>query len=272
MAPKASMARMASMAMRNQYIQKPPALTCVFVCSCDFAQEQLYHFHAPAPTGHGTHGKYFYMATASTITTGTDYLAAQALQEEKVAQVVDHTAPEHVFFVEHSPVYTAGSSAKAADYLGINKIPVIRTGRGGEYTYHGPGQRVVYPIIDLRERGRDLRKYITTLQQWLINSLMEFNIDAHTREEVGVWVNTPRGPEKIAAIGVRVRKWVAFHGIALNVHPDMSHFRGIVPCGIRTMGVTSLHKLGVPATLAEVDQALIKHFEKTFATRLEWQD
>ena len=172
---------------------------------------------------------------------------------------------EKLFFVEHAPVYTAGSSAVDADYLGVNQIPVIKTGRGGKLTYHGPGQRVVYPIIDLRKRGRDLRQYISALQNWLIESLGEFGIDAYTTDDVGVWVSTHRGEEKIAAIGVRVRKWIAFHGIALNVHPNLEHFKGIIPCGIQNKSVTSMAALGVDVGMAEVDRVLLEKFEEIFS-------
>lgn len=191
------------------------------------------------------------------------YLDVQAMQEQTVADVLSGQ-PEKLYFVEHAPVYTAGSSAVDADYLGVNKIPVIKTGRGGKLTYHGPGQRVVYPIVDLRPRGRDLRKYIANLQQWLIDSLAEFGIEAFSNDDVGVWVNTPRGEEKIAAIGVRVRKWIAFHGIALNIHPDLDHFKGIIPCGIQNRGVTSMKALGVDVSLEEVDKVLLEKFEKQF--------
>jgi lipoyl(octanoyl) transferase len=193
----------------------------------------------------------------------TPYLDVQAMQEQAVADVLAG-GREKLFFVEHAPVYTAGSSAVDADYLGVNQIPVIKTGRGGKLTYHGPGQRVVYPIIDLRPRGRDLRKYIASLQNWLIESLAEFGIKAFTNDDVGVWVNTPRGDEKIAAIGVRVRKWIAFHGIALNVHPDLEHFKGIIPCGIVGKGVTSMEALGVKASLEDVDKVLLEKFTDNF--------
>lgn len=196
----------------------------------------------------------------------TPYLDVLAQQEETVAGILAGTAPETLLMVEHPPLYTAGSSAAEGDYLGYQGIPVIHTGRGGKFTYHGPGQRVAYPILDLRPRDRDLRRYISTLQQWLIDSLAEFDITAHTRDEVGVWVDTPQGPQKIAAIGVRVRKWIAFHGIALNIHPDLTHFRGIVPCGISQFGVTSMAALGVNATMAEVDAVLLKNFKKSFFT------
>ena len=197
------------------------------------------------------------------IGTDTPYLAVQQMQEDSVADVLEG-GREKLFFVEHAPVYTAGSSAVDADYLGTNNIPVIKTGRGGKLTYHGPGQRVVYPIIDLRERGRDLRKYIASLQNWLIESLAEFGIKAYTTDNVGVWVKTSKGEEKIAAIGVRVRKWVAFHGIALNVHPNLDDFKGIIPCGIQNRSVTSMEALGVDVSLDEVDKVLLEKFNNLF--------
>jgi lipoyl(octanoyl) transferase len=198
----------------------------------------------------------------------TPYLSALALQEQAVARLLDGTGGQVAYFCEHAPVYTAGTSAPEAEYIGGLDIPVIKTGRGGRFTYHGPGQRVVYPIIDLRHRGRDLRGYICDLQRWLIGTLKELDVTAYSRDEIGVWVATPTGEAKIAAIGVRVRKWIAFHGIALNVQPDMAHFRGIIPCGITDKGVTSLQKLGVEATMAEVDSLLAKNFERIFATKL----
>ncbi|MBI1362688.1 MAG: lipoyl(octanoyl) transferase LipB [Proteobacteria bacterium] len=197
------------------------------------------------------------------------YLEALSMQEQAVAGLLSGTAGQTAFFCEHAPVYTAGTSAPVGDYIGGLNIPVIKTGRGGRYTYHGPGQRVVYPIIDLRERNRDLRGYVCDLQKWLIATLKDFDISAYTRDEVGVWVDTPAGAEKIAAVGVRVRKWIAFHGIALNIHPDMGHFRGIIPCGIADKGVTSLHKLGVQASMADVDERLTHHFERVFATHVQ---
>lgn len=200
---------------------------------------------------------------------GTDvpYTACVARQEQQVADILDGKSTEAVFFCEHAPVYTAGSSASEADHLGNNDIPVVPTGRGGKHTYHGPGQRVVYPILDLRTRNRDLRAYICALQEWLTKSLAEFGIEAYCRDEVGVWVKTPKGEAKIAAIGVRVRKWVTFHGIALNVKPNMQHFGGIVPCGIADKGVTSMHELGITTSMDEVDAVLKRMFTEVFGGR-----
>lgn len=196
---------------------------------------------------------------------GTDqqYMDVLAKQETTVQTVFDG-GKEKVFMVEHHPVYTAGSSAADDEHLKINDIPVVSAGRGGRYTYHGPGQRVVYPILDLRNRGRDLRKYICDLQKWLINTLAEFGIEAYAADEIGVWVKTPKGEAKIAAIGVRVRKWVAFHGIALNVDPNLEHFKGIIPCGIMTKGVTSMRELGFEGTLEDVDKVLLEKFTEQF--------
>ena len=191
------------------------------------------------------------------------YMDVLAKQEATVQTVFDG-GKEKVFMVEHHPVYTAGSSAADDEHLKINDIPVVSAGRGGRYTYHGPGQRVVYPILDLRNRGRDLRKYICDLQKWLINTLAEFGIEAYAADEIGVWVKTPKGEAKIAAIGVRVRKWVAFHGIALNVDPNLEHFKGIIPCGIMTKGVTSMRELGFEGTLEDVDKVLLEKFTKQF--------
>jgi len=185
-------------------------------------------------------------------------------KQEATVQTVFDGGKEKIFMVEHHPVYTAGSSAADDEHLKINDIPVVSAGRGGRYTYHGPGQRVVYPILDLRNRGRDLRKYICDLQKWLINTLAEFGIEAYAADEIGVWVKTPKGEAKIAAIGVRVRKWIAFHGIALNVDPNLEHFKGIIPCGIMTKGVTSMRELGFEGTLEDVDKVLLEKFTEQF--------
>ena len=196
---------------------------------------------------------------------GTDQQYMDVLaKQEAVVQTVFDGGKEKVFMVEHHPVYTAGSSAADDEHLKINDIPVVSAGRGGRYTYHGPGQRVVYPILDLRNRGRDLRKYICDLQKWLINTLAEFGIEAYAADEIGVWVKSPKGEAKIAAIGVRVRKWVAFHGIALNVGPNLEHFKGIIPCGIMTKGVTSMRELGFEGTMEDVDKVLLEKFTEQF--------
>ena len=204
-----------------------------------------------------------------TITSGlTSYPDALAVMAERVAAIQQGIAPELSWLVEHPPLYTLGTSAKEGDVLG-GAIPTYATGRGGQVTYHGPGQRVAYVLRDLKRHagaaGPDLRAYVQQLEQWIILTLAEFGMEGFLREgRVGVWVATPRGEAKIAALGVRVQKWVTSHGIALNIHPDLSHYAGIVPCGIREFGVTSMHALGVPATMAEVDAVLQKTFSKVF--------
>ena len=192
-----------------------------------------------------------------------DYEVAVAEMEGRVAKIRNGTAPEMVWLLEHPPLYTAGTSAKAADLVLPDRLPVFESGRGGEYTYHGPGQRVAYVMLDLKTRGGDVRGHVRGLEQWIIDTLSEFGIAGERRPSaVGVWVKRPHGGEdKVAAIGVRVRKWVTYHGISINVAPDLSHYEGIVPCGIAGHGVTSLAKLGVGASLEDVDAAL----ERTFA-------
>lgn len=199
------------------------------------------------------------------ISQSVPYADACQMQEDKVAEVLAG-APETLFLAEHAPVYTCGSSFEKADLLDVKNIPVVKTGRGGKVTYHGPGQRVLYPIINLNHREKDLRLYIQTLQKWVILTLAELGVEAFSDDEVGVWVQ-PKGapaPAKIAAIGVRVRKWVTFHGVALNVAPNMRHFKGIVPCGIRGKGVTSLQELGITASMEKVDKILLKKFTEVF--------
>jgi lipoyl(octanoyl) transferase len=197
-----------------------------------------------------------------TATTLIDYPAALARMAERVGQIQRGEAGELAWLVEHPPLYTAGTSTKAADFLGGTGFPVYATGRGGQYTYHGPGQRVVYLMLDLNARGRDLRAYVKQLEAWIIATLAQFGVEGFTRAgRIGVWANTPTGEAKIAALGVRVQKWVTSHGIAINVHPDLSHYAGIVPCGIRQFGVTSLHELGVNASMDAVDAALRAEFD-----------
>lgn len=198
------------------------------------------------------------------------YREAEAIQETRAAHVADGEADELVWLLEHPALYTAGVSAKAEDLLQPDRFPVYETRRGGEHTYHGPGQRVGYAILDLNRRGRDVRKHVWRLEEWVIRTLAEFNVIGERREgRVGVWVRrtdlgTPEREDKIAAIGVRVRKWVAFHGVAVNLEPDLEHFSGIVPCGITGHGVTSLVDLGVPATLPDLDLALKAAFDDVF--------
>ena len=186
---------------------------------------------------------------------------------EALAERVAAGEQEEVWLVEHPALYTAGTSAKATDLREADRFPVHRTGRGGEYTYHGPGQRVAYAMLDLSARGQDVRAYVAALEDWIIGALDRFNVRGERREDrVGVWVVRPeRGTEdKIAAIGIRVRRWATFHGIAVNVEPDLSHYDGIVPCGIAEHGVTSLVDLGLPVTMNDLDVALRAAFEDVF--------
>jgi len=199
------------------------------------------------------------------------YPDALAFMEARAAEIRDGTAPETVWLLEHPPLYTAGTSAAPAELLDPDRFPVYETGRGGRYTYHGPGQRVAYVMLDLKRRGQDIRKFVHDLEEWVVQTLHTFNVTAERRDgRVGLWVTqgAPSNPahreDKIAAIGVRVRRWVSFHGIAVNVEPDLSHFDGIVPCGIEEHGVTSLWDLGITATIPEVDTALRTHFEAVF--------
>jgi lipoyl(octanoyl) transferase len=198
-----------------------------------------------------------------------DYDLAVAEMEARVAAIAAGEAAERVWLMEHPPLYTAGVSSKDGDLLDAGRFPVHRTGRGGQFTYHGPGQRVAYVMLDLTARGKDVRGFVRGLEAWIIGALAEFGVEAGVREgRVGVWVER-KGPgwareDKIAAIGVKVRRWVSFHGISLNVEPDLEHFGGIVPCGIAEHGVTSLVDLGRPFTMDEADAALKASFERVF--------
>ncbi|QYO78715.1 lipoyl(octanoyl) transferase LipB [Devosia salina] len=197
-----------------------------------------------------------------------DYETALAMMDARVAAIAAGEAPEAVWLLEHPPLYTSGTSARPEDLLNP-RFPVYPAGRGGQYTYHGPGQRVAYVMLDLTKRGRDIRCLVQGLEQWVIDTLDAHNISGERREgRVGVWVPRPdKGlarEDKIAAIGVRVRKWVTFHGISLNVSPDLSHYDGIVPCGITDQGVTSFEDLGLLLTLPEVDSVLRARFEALF--------
>lgn len=198
-----------------------------------------------------------------------DYETAVAEMETRVAAIAAGEAAERVWLLEHPPLYTAGVSSKDGDLLDAGRFPVHRTGRGGQFTYHGPGQRVAYVMLDLTARGKDVRGFVRGLEAWIIGALAEFGVEAGVREgRVGVWVER-KGPgwsreDKIAAIGVKVRRWVSFHGISLNVEPDLDHFGGIVPCGIADHGVTSLVDLGRPMTMDEADAALKASFERVF--------
>jgi len=200
------------------------------------------------------------------------YLDAVAAMEARVAAITSGEAGELVWLLEHPPLYTAGTSAKPGDLLMPDRFPVHTTGRGGEYTYHGPGQRVAYVMLDLTRRGRDARKFVCNLERWLIATAAAFGVEAATRQgRVGVWVergdgHAPGREDKIAAIGVRLRRWVSFHGIAFNVAPDLTHFSGITPCGISDplYGVTSLADLGIEASMADFDSALHLAFNEIF--------
>ncbi|HKJ73304.1 MAG TPA: lipoyl(octanoyl) transferase LipB [Alphaproteobacteria bacterium] len=198
-----------------------------------------------------------------------DYPSAVRAMEDRVAAIHAGDALDLVWLVEHPPLYTGGTSAKREDLLTANRFPVFETGRGGQYTYHGPGQRVAYVMMDLRRRDGDVRRYVRDLEQWLIDTVADFGITAERREgRVGVWVDRGEGREdKIGALGVRVRRSVTYHGVALNVAPDLDHFSGIVPCGVREHGVTSLEDLGVETDMDAVDAALRKNFERIFRVK-----
>lgn len=199
----------------------------------------------------------------------TPYEAAVGFMEARAGAIAEGRAPELVWLVEHPPLYTAGVSAKAGDLLAPDRFPVFSSNRGGQFTYHGPGQRVAYVMLDLRTRGRDVQRFVRNLETWVIDALAQFNVEGVVRPgRVGVWVER-KGPgfqreDKIAAIGVRLRRWVSFHGLSLNVEPDLSHFSGIVPCGISAHGVTSLVDLGLPVSMDDADAALCTSFEPLF--------
>ena len=202
------------------------------------------------------------------------YPETVAAMEAEVARIAAGRAPEAIWLLEHPPLYTAGTSARAEDLTDPHRLPVHVTGRGGQYTYHGPGQRVVYAMLDLNRRGRDVRRFVCALEDWVIAALAEFNVTGLRRPgRVGVWVERPDKPplpdgtmrdDKIAAIGVKLRRWVSFHGLAINVEPDLAHYAGIVPCGIAEHGVTSLVDLGLPVGLADLDAALARTLPPTF--------
>lgn len=204
----------------------------------------------------------------------TDYRTAEAWMEARVAQITAGTAPECIWLVEHPALYTAGTSANIKDLTNPDRFAVYDTKRGGQYTYHGPGQRVAYVMLDVGARGRDVRKFVHQLEDWVIATLDQFNLRGEIRPgRVGVWVQRPEkmpqpdgspAEDKIAAIGIRLRKWISFHGISINVEPDLSHFSGIVPCGITQHGVTSLVDLGLPVTMDDVDVALRSSFALVF--------
>ena len=208
-----------------------------------------------------------------------DYQYAIDWMESRANDIAAGRAGEAIWLLEHPPLYTAGTSARAADLIEPDRFPVYATRRGGQYTYHGPGQRVVYVLLDLNKRGKDVRAFVQQLERWIIATLDRFNVRGETREgRVGVWVERherlllPDGScaeDKIAALGIRLRKWVSFHGLSINVEPDLSHFDGIVPCGIDQHGVTSLVDLGLPVTLQDVDVALQQEFGNVFLSSLQ---
>ena len=198
-----------------------------------------------------------------------DYPAAMETMEVRVAEIISTKAPEMLWLLEHPPLYTSGTSAQADDLLDKHRFPVYDAGRGGQFTYHGPGQRIAYVMLDLKRRNAmDVRAYVQKLEQWVINTLARFDVEGFVREgRIGVWTIDKQGKEaKIAAIGIRIRKWVTYHGISLNVHPDLSHYSGIIPCGIDTFGVTSLAALGVNVSMEEVDAILKREFNLSFAS------
>ncbi len=210
------------------------------------------------------------------VSTGlTDYDFAVREMEARAEGIRAGTASEAIWLVEHPPLYTAGTSAKPEDLTDPDRFPVHTSKRGGQYTYHGPGQRVAYVMLDVAARGHDVRKFVASLEDWIIGTLNEFNVTGEKREgRVGVWVTRPEKPplpggqpreDKIAALGIRLRKWVSFHGLSINVEPELDHFDGIVPCGITGHGVTSLVDLGLPVTMTDVDVALKKTFAEQFA-------
>lgn len=204
----------------------------------------------------------------------TPYQTAVDAMEARVAGIIDGTAAEAIWLLEHPALYTAGTSADPADLRTPDRFEVHQTRRGGRYTYHGPGQRVVYVMLDLNKRGRDVRQFVARMEAWVIDTLAQFNVSGKVRAgRVGVWVERPEKPalasgqmrdDKIAAIGVRVRKWVTFHGLSINLDPDLEHFSGIVPCGIEEHGVTSLIDLGLPIEMNDLDMALKSQFERSF--------
>jgi lipoyl(octanoyl) transferase len=199
------------------------------------------------------------------------YAAAVAAMEERVGRILRGEAPELVWLVEHPPLYTAGTGAHDADLVDPERFPVHRTGRGGQYTYHGPGQRIAYVMLDLGQRKQDVRAYVCALEAWVIKALGRFNVEGERRDgRIGVWVRRPdkgvAAEDKISAIGVRVRRWVSFHGISLNVEPDLDHYGGIVPCGITQHGVTSLVDLGRPVSMDDADAALMEAFPQIFGS------
>jgi lipoyl(octanoyl) transferase len=200
------------------------------------------------------------------------YLDAVAAMERHADFIRHDNAPEAVWLLEHPPLYTAGTSAKPDDLLVADRFPVFQTGRGGQFTYHGPGQRVAYLMLDLSLRGKDVRQFVRTIERWIIDALAELGVQGICREgRTGIWVprpdKAPLAEDKIAAIGIRVRRWVSFHGVSINVDPDLSHYDGIVACGVRDQGVTSLRDLGRNASMEDMDEALAATFPRHFGPR-----
>ena len=203
-----------------------------------------------------------------------DYETALVKMDNHVEKMIQGEAGEKIWLLEHPPLYTAGTSADRQDLIEPNRFPVFETKRGGQYTYHGPGQRVIYVMLDLNKRGKDVKKFVKNLETWIALTLSEFNIIGQSRDgRVGIWVERPDKPlnnygavqeQKIAAIGVRLKKWITLHGLSINLDPDLSHFQGIVPCGIKEHGVTSLVDLGLPVSMLDLDNALKKSFSKVF--------
>lgn len=209
----------------------------------------------------------------------TDYETALAKMDRLVSDIHAGKAQETILLLEHPPLFTAGTSAKDADLLSKDRFPVYETGRGGEYTYHGPGQRVAYVMLDLNMRTKDIRAFVYALEKWIIQTLAEFSVKGERRTgRVGVWVERPEKKsaipglireDKIAAVGIRMRKWISLHGISINVEPDLKHYDSIVPCGIKEHGVTSLVDLGLPITMEDLDLALLKCFEPIFGKSIK---
>ena len=203
-----------------------------------------------------------------------DYSTALERMDRHVDQMINGNADEKIWLLEHPALYTAGTSANNNDLIEPNRFPVFHTNRGGQFTYHGPGQRIAYVMLDLNNRGKDIKAFVEKLEAWIVHTLAEFNVVGRTRNgRIGIWVERNDKPktvhgapeeEKIAAIGIRLRKWITFHGLSINVEPDLTHFQGIVPCGIKDHGVTSLVDLGLPVSMADLDNALKKSFFKVF--------
>jgi lipoyl(octanoyl) transferase len=195
-----------------------------------------------------------------------EYRQATQFMEHRVAEIHAGKADEMIWFLEHQAIYTGGSSANKSELINTENFPVYETGRGGKYTYHGPGQRVVYLMLDLKKRGQDIKKYVASLENWIIASLKEIGITCETKEgKIGIWTKSTNNKDvKIAAIGIRVRKWIAYHGIAINIHPNLEHYQGIIPCGISEFGVTSLEELGYNLSMQELDIILKEKFNDFF--------